>query len=89
MRHFWRLLWTLSVRLTGPSRLTVWVERRYYRVCRLALMRAVVSKVAECRVLGIATGDSRPVPGGLHEVEVRLGSEPVARRGSWIGRGER
>lgn len=28
-RLFWRLLWTASVRLTGPSRLAVWIEDRY------------------------------------------------------------
>ena len=26
-----RLAWRLSVRLTGPSRLTLWIEKRYVR----------------------------------------------------------
>lgn len=38
----WRLLWTLSVRLTGPSRLTVWIEDRYVAALRRAGRRAIV-----------------------------------------------
>lgn len=30
MSALWRILWTASVWLSGPSRLTLWVERQRY-----------------------------------------------------------